>query len=1151
MLQHGHLQCPITALGIAAELLFTGEGPSLRIFHIPTNSLVHHERIFRSHAIHGVAIRHLGNSDYCLLAWAGPFVRPLWVSGLHPGGATGFFSPTICTGKAVRCSDWILHVSWKTHDDRSGEGAQAAAVTAHNALVGLLWERPEITGAQGKIENDTKPRLTLTHLSASTRCLLYTATLKWVSPVHILVAAGTAFGEMIIWSYRMHQAPNLELEDIIVHYAFAAHDGSIFGVDTFTMSSALAPGTPTCIAATCSDDRTIRVWDISRSVDDIAQPGTALCASTSEVNRIPLPAMPWGRAATYVSNEYTATMIARTWAHTSRIWNIGFYQGTEHDGVSLLSHGEDATCQLWRLDFLPSNGAAATTAAIRSLSRVAAHSGKNIWAMAASASQQGLLVATGGADSRVATAQFPSGILASSHSSAAPYANEASRQKTRPDDNTDAGRFKSYSFLGRDILLLTTRSGSVIRAQINPRETEQAKSCLPLLEQVQIAHEPLLANYSIVTACADLGVGFVSSSGGDIFCYQDKHACFQRVLRVPGKVAGITLQSSPSHLYLLTSVINRSEATLAIASLQQDALTEKSFVTTSLQLDPGFVVTSMLLVESGTSLSLFLGSRTGKITLHLLAGENAEKTTHVKTVVGWHEDAVTSMLWSAPAASGAPGYLLSTARDSRYSMHCVSRGSNDCQSSLVHSSALPFGPNVEGCYLRKGDDHLILYGFRSTEFVVYDESTQTEIASIECGGAHRVWAFQESSDVHANGGTFVWTKASALDARRYADSAFHILKRGGHGREIKTCAVRPKRTENEPTIIATGAEDTDIRIFEACDHASDHCIDGLRCLMVAKKHTAGLQQVSWSADGRYLFSCGGAEEFCVWRTRQLPFVDFGMVCESTFPHVSELPDLRIMAFTVERCTPPGVASFSTTITMVFSDSTVRTYHYHSRSPCGQWVLLHVGSYTRCCLMQVVSPVPKELQSLSLLTAASDGNVSLWTNGAGQEFRKLADRRVHQNSIKHMMLLPSDVGSAKKRSQLLLVTVGDDNALVISIFSKSPADLHDGFETSSLSVPSAHAAAINAMVLVKTFADSRWLIATSGNDQKVKLWDVAFHDAKTGVDAIELSLRCSLPTAIADVAAMDVVSHASGAKEIVVCGVGIELFQLTTSHSQST
>lgn len=136
------------------------------------------------------------------------------------------------------------------------------------------------------------------------------------------------------------------------------HEGSIFSV-------ALSPLYSTeRYLASCSDDRTVRVWNITHPDTPAATRGTGFGAAG-------------------------AGGCAVGWGHTARIWGVEFVPGEE---VAVVSVSEDLTARFWR----EQGGKLVETKTYR------LHSGKHVWSFAL---QDGLL-ATGGADGKVALVEY-------------------------------------------------------------------------------------------------------------------------------------------------------------------------------------------------------------------------------------------------------------------------------------------------------------------------------------------------------------------------------------------------------------------------------------------------------------------------------------------------------------------------------------------------------------------------------------------------------------------------------------------------------------------------------------------------------------------------------------------------------------------------
>lgn len=219
--------------------------------------------------------------------------------------------------------------------------------------------------------------------------------------------------------------------------------------------------------------------------------------------------------------------------------------------------------------------------------------------------------------------------------------------------------------------------------------------------------------------------------------------------------------------------------------------------------------------------------------------------------------------------------------------------------------------------------------------MVWNETLKMEIMRIECGGSHRNWAYSPPSNTF-DGGSFVWTKASSCNVYTQPQTSHRIVHAGGHGREIKALASSPKimtKTNASPRYLASGAEDTAIRIFEL-DDSQKGTVGCFKCLHVMPKHIAGVQKLQWSSNGHFLFSAGGQEELFVWRIQPVPCFHIGLVCDSKCPLITQSAVLRVMDFEALEIT--GQSSLeSYIVSVVYSDSSIRVGIRISKIFCEQ------------------------------------------------------------------------------------------------------------------------------------------------------------------------------------------------------------------------
>ncbi|KAJ9661364.1 WD repeat-containing protein 6 [Coniosporium apollinis] len=752
--------------------------------------------------------------------------------------------------------------------------------------------------------------------------------------------------------------------------------------------------------------------------------------------------------------------------------------------------------------------------------------------------------------------------------------------------------FRSYAFLGKDSLLVITNTGVVLLAKhAKIADNESSVTHSEPLQWKMIDQPRGLQGYSVATAAKsqDSATAFFAGTNGVVYCYNQQCADVPVVARAQGKIAAIFAEmlesKDPSEartrqqtFSLLITLVGSSTAHhYTVAMLPGGEVSLQRSIPISLP--SGFIVTSFVnptFIDGEEH--IFLGGRNGSVAIFSISSQldpdmngSTLSATYIRTLERTHaKETVTAMLW-VPATSSdhtSFGWLLSVGRDGSCAMLHFSR--DDAEPSLVHKLDLPFGPNIEGIYLDATSNDLMVYGFSGKQFVLYNASLEREIWTIECGGAHRVWAFHptcDPGDPSIQGGAFVWTKAGKMNVFSKHTPSHQIIRQGGHGREIKALAVSPSGGACGQ-LVATGAEDTDIRLFRY-----ETSSQMFRCLRILRKHVTGIQHLQWSDDGRFLFSSGGFEEFLVWRVRSVPVLGIGVVCEAVCPPESELADLRITHFTARsvHASEEGSRRTDAFVTgMMYSDSTVRIYCYTSCATSKTWILLLMGNYLTSCLTQ--SAFLSLGDEDTLLTAGTDGHIALWSL-PGQLFSSQprptvpespvvqeghppntvewhTRTKIHQSTIKALtqhQLSPDSV---------LVVTGGDDNALAFTLLrwngSAEEAEMH----TSTLLVPRAHASAVTALALIpdsdssrEDGTETRFTVVSSSNDQRIKVWEVMINNGATSIDGVQVRRVANVPTAVADVSSLHILEDGnegdgSARRRIIVCGVGMDIWRFS-------
>ncbi|KAI1477026.1 WD40 repeat-like protein [Daldinia eschscholtzii] len=1169
---------PITALAFytsqanGQKYLLAGEDTDIKIYHVQTTRFCGQLPIFQAQSIHGISVPSLDSSQqpHLILVWGGHHVKVLSnqiIEDILLG-----YDRELDSIKNVeaRAPDWIFDGRISPFGD-----GRIVLLTAHNEVI------------QANVDQD-QGSLVFNNIQSPSRPILYSGNFFWISKDCVLVAAGTVFGEIIAWKcYLENPEPEQECE---VLFVFTGHEGSIFGVH-ISPEIQTPQGEVLRLLASCSDDRTIRVWDITeRCGNSEHQDQKGYEDRISEARETGFG----NNIESTTHNDQSARCLATVMGHASRIWQVEFPQiqplSETSNIVELYSFGEDATAQKWILSLdtdTPGPGAS-KAAKLTHKSTTSNHSGKHIWSHAMASKGDDLLIATGGADGKITligtgVRSLSAGVTGGDQIKPASRATDESKsitwslldviqssqvnhttanleksngistglalssQGTKPKNAKEG--FNRYTFISDSRLLAATNSGRIFVGSFQDGLSWVELTLPSEIGQIVFSH-PFLG-----APTAD-PIALVGTSSGEIYYYGESGSeSLQLMTKVDGKIANIFCLSDTSvtpghkHADFLTTILRSTNAVLSQFDPHNLALKH-----TDVELEPGFMVTAATFTQG----CLVLGSRKGVIVV-LRQGDGG-KYSPVSTIEVHRDEAITSILPLGNSDDQPHNYILSTCRDGRYRIHEIPTMANQSRAILVHEILPPFVSSIEGAWFSDNGDgtkDLMLCGFRSSNLVVWNETLRHEVATVDCGGSSRSYAWTPLRYRH-DGFRFVFTKAGQMHVFSQTCAPHKTLKPGGHGREIKAVSASTGR------YIVTAAEDTVIRIWEYDDH--DHQqqqqSDGnsnsrLRCVAALERHATGIQALKWYKN-KYLFSSGGNEEFFVWKINQLQCNDFrglAVVCEAVFPDRSEVGDARITDFDVACTASDGADGYEFVISMVLSNSTLQTYTY---SRISGFRLLKRTTYTGACLTQV-----RQLDNDYVLTAATDGYLAIYSktnpeadgeSSGDNTDAVLAVTKLHQNSIKSLDVRQVPTLQDDGTSDYLVVTGGDDNALGVTHICISPISASSESQGNGTSITvksksiirSAHAAAITGIAFAHVDEDSA-LVVSGSNDQRLRIWRL-FGWQQKQVRAQLLDERYS---SVADAGDLDVFEGegkdeegmGERRKKVIVVGVGLEIWEL--------
>ena len=500
--------------------------------------------------------------------------------------------------------------------------------------------------------------------------------------------------------------------------------------------------------------------------------------------------------------------------------------------------------------------------------------------------------------------------------------------------------FKTYTWIDENRFLVTTGDGWLLVGSITNMERSHGPS---LVYWTQIGKYSNLKGTCLTASIEHTNMILLTGNDGKVYLYKHGSRALEPVQKLPRKVACLQTSScrtgdgskvetdNKGSVFVFASCLGSSTAYCLLLDVDAEGSKCRQ---SRVELPTAFITTSSHFYDQENI--LFLGSRSGDIAIYDTQPDHGGSLRFIQSLYMRHihggetVTTIRSLPPQTPKASHSNFYVLSAGRDGKYAIHriCMAKAKGpgfDTSFETVHMGTPSFGPNIEGAYWDQTCQDLLLWGFRSIDFVVWNDTRQMEIMTVECGGAHRNWAYTPLKNTNG-GGRLLWTKVSALNLYSQSQASHQIMQQGGHGREIKAIALSPAiRAEDSSSrrYLATGAEDTTIRIFRNPDE-SQGANGGFRCLHTLSKHVTGIQQLRWSTNGRFLFSAAGREEFFVWRLQPVPCFDIGVVCLSQCPPVTESGDLRIMDFDALEVRGADISVTERyVLPLVYSDSSVR------------------------------------------------------------------------------------------------------------------------------------------------------------------------------------------------------------------------------------
>ncbi|ODV81973.1 WD40 repeat-like protein [Suhomyces tanzawaensis NRRL Y-17324] len=768
-------------------------------------------------------------------------------------------------------------------------------------------------------------------------------------------------------------------------------------------------------------------------------------------------------------------ILANGWGHGSRIWNLRFFKD-QSNGLRIMSTGEDCTIRLWRYE--PGHD----LIQVELLEN--AHLGKHIWSGDIDDEHLKLFV-SGGADGKVRVHDLIG------RNNVQEFSLETISAKIGKEFHTKEN-IKQYSELPHlNLLIIITSHGSII--QYNQLSNE-----FTLLELTP-EESAKFYDFSIMKSLCEINVILIACRNGDILqlrfegnATQPQRSWIEESQLGNSKLTNLLVASSNSSHYSLTDCPNTkvpfilrkySDSGVETSFLQQPQQT--SFTTTDMTID-------------STNSWLILGSRYVSLAIYDISNESDQVTIFKKLSQG---DTITSV--SIVRSQKNLLTVLLTVRDGVYLYVNISKIDGEFQYEIIHENKLSRG-FIEGGFVQ--NNQLILYGFKSSYFYLWNESKQIEIYNEICGGAHRQWEFFRQ-DFNSK---FIYINKSTLciktfNARFVKD--FGVINPGTHGREIRSVCISPE-AKNGSRLILTASEDTTVKLGKL------HSNGSVESYWSLNHHVSGMQTIKFF-NQTYAASSAANEEFFIWKFSELDAIPI-VIEYSRLKPSADIPDLRIMDFDAFEYENGFI------ITTVYSDSTIKVWYFDISEK--RFFLIIEDRYTTCCILNVNFLFLNNRVLLQI--GATDGHLSIWdiTNkvATGGEVKSLDEmiikQQLHQNGIK--AILP-----VKQAGSYEIITGGDDNALILSTLAFDQEKLK--LEVKSF----IEKAASSTITSISSSGDAKFLVTSV--DQIVRCWSYKNY---------ELSCESARYTTIADTGCSDSVID-DGQVILAIGGAGLSTWKL--------
>ncbi|XP_029644930.1 WD repeat-containing protein 6 [Octopus sinensis] len=780
---------PVTALKIIGDTVLAGIGCYLHIYDLITTRRLQSTKVLPHQNIHGIEKDHTTTTTT-------PTEGFLCIYGEKILNIVSYSGKRITEEHRSReFQDWIWDVRWLTNTDQC-PNSNLAITLGHNVIVQWNWTADQL----------------LNYVHCQEQCILYSAHFIGVSWNQLLLASGTVFNQVVVWSPVVNTTVDHSGQTFSkpLQY-FTGHQGVIFSIHYHQHQQ---------LMCSVSDDRSIRVWKL-----------------TFQGKNAPESIWPedWAMA--------TSEIVHVLYGHSARVWRARLLT------TGIISIGEDAACCIWNAEG-------------QIIQKFKGHKGKSIWSLAID--EEETIAVTGGGDCsirvwNIGNVEENCKTISKTHlkldKSILPH---TSNQEDFP---------RSVTYLNFNTVLINANSGLLFMyclshlkwRVIGGDDTFLSYSCLAVSHDTQsIAMGNLYGSVVVILPTGDLDPKQLCHCNTNFLTSQPFY------ISVVGKIYSIHWLTDTQILVsehtgtLSVWKLHRSSLMPTLAKLQEFCLPPcKHRWITAACLLPGDL--QMVCGDRNGSLYVY---PFGKSTDQLCHPEQRFPKLHGKagvTDVCYHNN-----------------YLYTAGRDGRYRQYTVTE---DGSLKLVNNNKIYKGFDWFEKLLF--GDELLLFGFHSVNFILWNCSKSEKLLEIPCGGGHRSWSCLLRNDlVH-----FVYIKVQDIVICRASIRPTLVLKQSHHGRQMldikHISSTLTRHSDVSHHFCISCSEDTSLQLFHLnFKHSGapnttttdmktlatlQAHISSVRCLTVLPSTGSSLHPSTLDAEAFLVISGGGRAQLNVWR----------------------------------------------------------------------------------------------------------------------------------------------------------------------------------------------------------------------------------------------------------------------------------------------